>query len=178
MGLNKVFLNGRLPRFEGSYTKGEGEKKSFLSWCISVKRDFKKPDEQYYPEDLLKFKAFGPKADFIMNNFAQGDGLIIIGKLQVEDDYTDKEGKSVKGGMVVMVDEVSFADSKAGGAQSSGSKAPTAPTVPGAKATTPPGASRPAVPGAAPARPGAPAAPGRPTFAGGRPTIPGAPGAR
>ena len=172
MGLNKVFLNGRLPRFEGSYTKGEGEKKSFLSWCISVKRDFKKPDEQYYPEDLLKFKAFGPKADFIMNNFAQGDGLIIIGKLQVEDDYTDKEGK------VVMVDEVSFADSKAGGAQSNGSKAPTAPTVPGAKATTPPGASRPAVPGAAPARPGAPAAPGRPTFAGGRPTIPGAPGAR
>lgn len=174
MALNKVLLNGKLPRFEGNYTKGEGDKKSFLTWCISVKRDYKKPDEQYYPEDLLKFKAFGPKADFIMNNFGQGDGLILIGKLQVEDDYTDKDGKTVKGGMVIMVDEVSFADSKTGATQSNGTKA-AAPAVPGAgKMATPPGAGRVAAPGA----PAAPAAPGRPSFTGGRPGIPAVPGTR
>lgn len=175
MGMNKVLLNGRLPRFEGTYTKGEGEKKSFLSWCISVKRDFKKPDEQYYPEDLLKFKAFGPKADFIMNNFAMGDGMILIGKLQVEDNYTDKDGNEVKGGMVIMVDEVSFADSKAGqatGGTNAGAKAPTAPSRPGA-----PGAGRPAAPGA-PGRPAMPGVPGaKPTF-NNRPAMPGVPGAR
>lgn len=175
MGMNKVLLNGRLPRFEGNYTKGNESSKSFLSWCISVKRDYKKPDEQYYPEDLLKFKAFGPKADFIMNNFGQGDGLIIIGKLQVEDDYTDKNGNQVKGGMVIMVDEVSFADSKASGATSNGGNksAGTAPTVPGGAPKVPgvPGAAAPKAPGI----PGAPAAPGsRPAFTGGRPGFPGA----
>ena len=177
MGMNKVLLNGRLPRFEGTYTKGEGEKKSFLSWCISVKRDFKKPDEQYYPEDLLKFKAFGPKADFIMNNFAQGDGMILIGKLQVEDNYTDKDGNEVKGGMVIMVDEVSFADSKAGQANGSNAGAKSAPQVPG-KGVTPPGAAaRPGVPGA-PGRPAMPGVPGtRPTF-NNRPAMPGVPGAK
>lgn len=175
MSLNKVLLNGRLPRFEGNYIKGNESNKSFLSWCISVKRDYKKPDEQYYPEDLLKFKAFGPKADFIMNNFGQGDGLILIGKLQVEDDYTDKQGNPVKGGMVIMVDEVSFADSKAGGATSNAGTKPAgaAPSVPGATAPKVPG-----VPGAAPKAPGipgAPAAPGtRPGFTGGRPGFPGA----
>lgn len=171
MSLNKVLLNGRLPRFEGNYTKGNESSKSFLSWCISVKRDYKKPDEQYYPEDLLKFKAFGPKADFIMNNFGQGDGLILIGKLQVEDDYTDKQGNQVKGGIVIMVDEVSFADSKAGGATSNaGNKTAGAPTVPGAAPKVP------GAPGAAPKVPGIPgAAPGvRPAFAGGRPGFPGA----
>lgn len=171
MGMNKVLLNGKLPRFEGNYTKGNESSKSFLSWCISVKRDYKKPDEQYYPEDLLKFKAFGPKADFIMNNFGQGDGLILIGKLQVEDDYTDKQGNQVKGGMVIMVDEVSFADSKAGGATSNaGNKTAGAPTVPGAAPKVP------GAPGAAPKVPGIPgAAPGvRPAFAGGRPGFPGA----
>lgn len=168
MSMNKVLLNGRLPRFEGTYAKGEGDKKSFLSWCISIKRDYKKPDEKYYPEDLIKFKAFGPKADFIMNNFGQGDGMILIGKLQIEDDYTDKEGNTQKGGMVVMVDEVSFADAKAGQASSSNtnSASKAAPSVPGAA---------PKAPGAPAGIPKAPGVPGgRPSFPGGRPAIPGA----
>lgn len=168
MSMNKVLLNGRLPRFEGTYTKGEGEKKSFLSWCISIKRDYKKPDEKYYPEDLIKFKAFGPKADFIMNNFGQGDGMILIGKLQVEDDYQDRDGNTQKGGMVVMVDEVSFADAKAGQASTTNTSATAskaAPSVPGAAPKAP------GVPGGAPKAPGMP---GRPTFPGGRPGVPGA----
>ena len=172
MSMNKVLLNGRLPRFEGTFTKGEGDKKSFLSWCISVKRDYKRPDEQYYPEDLIKFKAFGPKADFIMNNFAQGDGLIIIGKLQVEDNYTDKDGNEQKGGMVVMVDEVSFADAKGGQATTSNTGAKTTPAVPGVPGAAPKVPGVPGVPGAAaPKAPGVPG--GRPSFPGARPSIPG-----
>lgn len=166
MGMNKVLLNGRLPRFEGTYVKGEGDKKSFLSWCISVKRSYKKPDEQYYPEDLLRFKAFGPKADHIMNNFAMGDGLILEGTLQVEDNYTDKDGNEVKGQMVIMVESVNFADGRSANATGGTTASPKAPAVPGAKG--------PAVPGKAPAVPGAkiPAVPGaKPSF-GNRPPVP------
>lgn len=167
MSLNKVLVNGKLPRFEAIYTKGTDSNKSFLTWCISVKRDYKKPEEQYYPEDLLKFKAFGPKADFIMNNFAQGDGLMLVGKLQIEDDYTDKNGNQVKGGMVIMVDEVSFADAKI--SNTAANKA-SAPTVPGGIVNKP---SIPGVPGAI-NKPSIPGVPGsKPTFGGGRPSFPG-----
>lgn len=167
MGLNLVTLNGRLPRFEGTYIKGEGEKKSFLSWCISVKRSYKRPDEQYYPEDLLRFKAFGPKADAIMNNFTQGDGLILVGNLQVEDDY-EKDGQTVKGQMVIMVDSVSFADGRIANPNGNGG-AKSAPTVPGGKATpTIPGAKAPTIPGGAKA----PTIPTAKTNFGNRPPVP------
>ena len=160
MSMNLVVVNGRLPRFEGTYRKGEGDKKSFLTWCISVKRDFKPEGAQYYPEDLLKFKAFGARADFIMNNFAQGDGLIITGKLQVEDDYQDKDGNTVKGQMCIMVETANFADAKAAGA-SSGSTSTAKPGVP----TTKPGVpgAKPGIPGAKPGVPGAKPNFGRPT---------------
>lgn len=166
MGYNRVIENGRLPRFEGTYTKGEGDKKSFLSWCISVKRNYKKPDEQYYPEDLLRFKAFGPTADHIMTNFNQGDGLIIEGSLQVEDDYQDKAGNTVKGQMVIMVEKVNFADGRAVTGNGNVNAGTSAPKVPGAKAPSIPGAKAPVVPGVKPAVPGA-----KPNF-GNRPPVP------
>ena len=160
MSLNSVILNGRLPRFEANYKKGEGDKKSFLSWAISVRRDVKPADAQYYPEDLIKFKAFGPKADFIMNNFAMGDGLIITGKLQKEEDY-EKDGQTVTGGLAVIVDTVAFADSKAS-EKSAGGSAPT-----GAGAKTPTG--KPNIPAGKPGIPGA-----KPNFIpGSKPAIPG-----
>lgn len=166
MSMNLVVVNGRLPRFEGTYRKGEGDKKSFLTWCISVKRDFKPEGAQYYPEDLLKFKAFGARADFIMNNFAQGDGLIITGKLQVEEDYQDKDGNTVKGQMCIMVETANFADAKAAGSAPAGaSTAPKAPGAPAGRPGVPTG--KPAVPGSKPGIPGT-----RPSFGGSRPTPP------
>lgn len=168
MSMNLVVLNGRLPRFEATYKKGEGDKKSFLTWCISVRRDFKPEGAQYYPEDLLKFKAFGAKADFIMNNFAQGDGLILTGKLQVEEDYQDKDGNTVKGQMCIMVETANFADAKASNGASTAGAAPSAPKV-GAPAGRPGiPASKPGVPGAAP-KAGIPGA--KPNF-GNRPVPP------
>jgi single-stranded DNA-binding protein len=133
MSLNNVILNGRLPHFEGNYKPGEGEKTSFLAWSVSAKRNFKKADEQYYPDDLIPFKAFGPKADFINNNFGQGDGIIIIGTLRKDDDY-EKDGQTVRGGIYVLVEQVMFADGKAnaeGGSKAPGNKPAAAPKGPG-----------------------------------------------
>lgn len=174
MSCNVVVLNGRLPKFPANYKKGEGDKKSFLTWCVSVKRDYKKPGEQYYPEDLLKFKAFGPKADFIMNNFQEGDGIIITGKLQTEEDY-EKDGQTVRGGMVVSVDSAQFADAKVSeGKSNNGTSTPSAPGLPGGAPSKP---GIPGVPGTKPSIPGVGGLPkppaGKPTFGGKPPVLPG-----
>ena len=169
MSLNSVILNGKLPKFDPTYKKGEGDKRSYLIWALSVKRDVKPEGAQYYPEDLLRFKAFGPKADFIMNNFEQGDGLIITGKLQKEDDY-EKDGQKVTGGMVIMVDTVQFVDGKVSEKKSGGSGS-SKPGIPGKPAGGIPGASKPGIPGA-PKPAGIPGVPGtKPNF--GRPQLPG-----
>ena len=146
MALNQLILNGKIPHFDGTYKAGEGEKKSFMSWAISVKRDFKPADEQYYPEDLINFKAFGAKADFINKFFQKGDGLILSGRLQRDEDYTNKEGVAVKGQLVMMVENVCFAEgtTKGGAAASTttGGTAPAAGARPAPK--SPVGGARPA----------------------------------
>lgn len=133
MSLNSFNTNGKLPHFEGNFKAGEGEKKSFLSWAVSVQRDFKPADAQYYPEDLLNFKAFGPTADFINKFFAQGDGIIITGRIQRDDDY-EKDGATVKGQMYVLVEKASFVVGKAGdGGSGGGSKPAASKPAPGGK---------------------------------------------
>ena len=126
MSLNQVILNGRLPRFEGTFKAAEGEKKSFLSWSISVKRDFKGKDEQYYPEDLIPLKTFGAKADFINNFFNQGDGIVLTGRLQKADDY-EKDGQTVRGGLFLNVENVSFPEGKSNNGEAGASTTSTAP---------------------------------------------------
>ena len=106
--LNTVILNGVMPNFEGNYKEGDGNSKSFLSWAVSVKREYKKEDEQYYPDDLINFKAFGPRADFIKKYFNQGDGIILKGRLQRDDDYTTEDGETKKGQLFVLVESVNF----------------------------------------------------------------------
>lgn len=128
MSLNSVILNGKLPHFEGNYKAGEGDKKSFLSWAVSVQRDFKPADAQYYPEDLINFKAFGPTADFINKNFAQGDGIVLSGRIQKDDDY-EVDGETRKGQLFVLIEKASFAVGRNNG-ESAGSAA-AAPKAPG-----------------------------------------------
>lgn len=148
MALNQVILNGKLPHFNGTFKEAVGEKKAFLSWAVSVKRDFKPADAQYYPEDLINIKAFGPKAEFINKFFKQGDGLILTGRLQRDDDY-EKDGQTIKGQLCLSVETVSFADgtNKGGESDKASVAKPTTPGRPGAPVTRP-GATRPPVGGA------------------------------
>ena len=110
MSLNYSVVNGKLPHFDPNYKEGNGDKKSVLNWAVSVPRDIKKDTDQYYPEDLINITAFGSSADFIMKHFAQGDGIIVEGRLQRSDDYTDKNtGEQKKGSMYLLVNKVDFA---------------------------------------------------------------------
>ena len=140
--LNTVILNGVMPHFEGNYKEGDGNSKSFLSWAVSVKREYKKEDEQYYPDDLINFKAFGPRADFIKKYFNQGDGIILKGRLQRDDDYTTEDGETKKGQLFVLVESVNFV----GGANKDSSD-----TTKNSKPAT-------GGPGSAPKKPGKPSA--------------------
>lgn len=108
MSTNVSVLNGKLPHFESNYKAGEGEKASFMSWAISVQRAYKPADAKYYPEDLINFKAFGKTADFINNNFSQGDAINVVGRLQKDDDYEDSNGEKKRGQLYLLVNEVSF----------------------------------------------------------------------
>ena len=108
MSLNNIVLEGKVPNFESTYKVGEGDKKSFYSNSISVKRDFKKEDEKYYPEDLIRIKAFGTTADFLAKFFDKGAGITITGRLCKDDDYEDKDGNSQKGQYYVSVEHAYF----------------------------------------------------------------------
>lgn len=183
MALNKVIMNGRIPNFEATYYPQDGNKAAFLSMSISVKRNFKKQDEQYYPEDLIRIKAFGSTATLINDYFKPGAGINIEGSLQRDDKYTDEAtGEEKGGGLFVMVEKVYFPEGNAKEGTSNGTsnaKSNTAnrgaagnkpagrASVPGGNRTTPGGGAR--VPGGAPGRASVPG--GARRTQGGPPTI-------
>ena len=116
MSLNLCAIEGRLP-FDIE-VKNEGEKNAFVGSKVSVKRSYKPEGEKYYPEDLLSFKAYGPKADFIGKYFPKGKSIGLKGELRVADDWTDKEGNEHKGEMYINVTDVFFPE---GGSKSESS---------------------------------------------------------
>lgn len=125
MALNKVILQGRIP-FDINHTAGEGDKRSFANFSISVQRNYKPEGEQYYPEDLLYCKAWGNTADFINNYFGQGSTIILEAELRRDEDY-EKDGEERKGQMYVHVLNAHFqqggkSEGNEGGHKSSGSK--------------------------------------------------------
>lgn len=61
MSMNKLILQGRIPtsekfRFDVRFGDGENER-SFANFQMSVRRNWKPKDEQYYPEDILDRKS-------------------------------------------------------------------------------------------------------------------------
>lgn len=129
MSMNKVMLQARLP-FDLEIKNGGDEAKAVLQFTASVKRNYKKEGDKYYPEDLITCKAFGKTAIFINTYFKKGSNLIVEGELRRDDDY-EKDGNKVKGQMYVNVGQggAHFVD----GAKDSGDSNEKAP----AKAATP-----------------------------------------
>ena len=96
---------GRLPKPKDSNSdafaltyeeKDESAGKNFsrFSATLSVRRNRKNRDEQYYKEDLIRFTAFGATADFLGHYAHKGDTLAITGELHV-DTYENREGNQV-----------------------------------------------------------------------------------
>lgn len=166
MSLNKVILNGRIPNFEPTYYPQEGDKSAFLQMSISVKRNFKKANEKYYPEDLIRIKAFGPTATFIKDYFKTGAGINIEGALLKDDPYTDNNGEEKAGQYYVYVEKAYFPDGNVSENNTSSSNTKNT----GATAASRPGASR--VPGGA-SRANVPGGAGRANVPGSTSRVPG-----
>lgn len=102
--MNIVALSGRIPfdiREFGS------EENPVVMFNLSVRRNFKKAEDKYYPEDLINCKAFGHTAKFIKQYINTGDTLEIEGTLQKDDNY-EKNGEIVYGQLFVNVQRVMF----------------------------------------------------------------------
>lgn len=96
---------GRLPKpkdensdaFALNYVEKDenaGRNFSRFSATLSVRRNRKNKDEQYYKEDLIRFVAFGVTADYLGTYAKKGDVLAITGELHI-DSYENKEGNRV-----------------------------------------------------------------------------------
>lgn len=111
---NSVKLIGYFPKSEKikiTYNQGqEGGKKSYMFGKISVRRSFKTENEdgtKSYHYDLIPFKAFGQRADYINNFVKRGDIIALDGELQMGENRTGTDGNVVYGQLEFMVDEVS-----------------------------------------------------------------------
>lgn len=99
MSLNVGTIQVRLPfDFE---VKGEGSK-AVVMFTGACRRNYKPEGAQYYPEDLITFKAFGSNAEFIGKYFKKGDDILIQYELRRDNDY-EKDGQTVKGQMYAHV---------------------------------------------------------------------------
>lgn len=112
--LNRVMVQGRIA-FDFEVKGSEG--KEVVSFMVSNQRPYKKEGEQYYPEDLIQCKLFGARATAFAKFFSKGSNVIVEGQLRKDDDYTNKDGVEVKGGLFVNVTDFHFVDkaSSAGG---------------------------------------------------------------
>lgn len=106
MSVNTAIVQGRVP-FDNELKNGDDEKRAFVMFSVSSKRNFKKQDEEYYPEDLISCKAFGKTAIFISKYFPKGSDIIVEGEIRRGDDYT-KDGVEQKGQMYLHVTGAHF----------------------------------------------------------------------
>lgn len=104
---NVVTLTGRIPqtdKIKYEFTSGEDVSKNRLNGYVSVRRAYKKKDEQYYKEDLLKFVAFGQTATYLSNNANKGDTVQLVGSIEVSDNWVDENNVTHYGQPYIRVD--------------------------------------------------------------------------
>lgn len=119
MGLNSAQFQGRLPFDLKAFNQDDTEKQTMVIGSLAVKRNFKKQEDQYYADDMLDFKAFGAKADFILKYFPKGSEIVIQAEIRRNDNY-EKDGQTVYGQMYVHVTDVFFAGKAEGGGNNAG----------------------------------------------------------
>ena len=116
MSLNKVILMGRLTRNpEIRYSQGE-KPVCIARYTLAVDRRFRREGEQ--EADFIGCVAFGRQGEFAEKYLQKGTKIVICGRIQTGS-YTDKEGKT-RYTTDIVVEEQSFAESKAASQQHTG----------------------------------------------------------
>ena len=109
---NNFVLTGFFPKSDKitiKYEPGvEGGKKSYMFGKISVRRNFKDKETGKYKYDLLPFKAFGQRADYINNYVHRGDLIQLTGELQMGENRQAADGSVIYGQVELLVEEASI----------------------------------------------------------------------
>lgn len=113
LNLNKVLLAGNLTRdVELRHTAGN---QAIAKIGLAVNRRWKTPDGEQRDETMfVDCEAWGKTAEFIANYFSKGRPIFIEGRLKL-DQWEDKETKAKRSKHVIVIENVSFVDSKPGG---------------------------------------------------------------
>lgn len=130
---NSISLIGRIPATEKiklTYKEAQDPKHNSIRGCLGVRRNFKKQEEKYYPEDLINFVAFGHTAKYINDYIGRGGQMAITGELRREDDWKDKDGQMHRGGLVVWVDDATKLGSEQTGSGNASQAVTQAPANP------------------------------------------------
>lgn len=147
--MRNVSLAGRVKPFGAFYKAGEEKGKgAFATAVVGINLETKDEETGYWKEGLMKIKAFGWTAERLHDSFQTGDYIVFSGRLEMGEDYTDKEGNLVKGTWEVFADRIDNYGTKEGDNSTPAAEAPKAPGKP--------------TPKVAPKTPSAPAAPKMP----------------
>ena len=104
--MNKVQLTGRLtadPEIR-VYNNEKGDI-YIANYSLAVARRFKKDEV-----DFFRCVSFGKTAQFLEKYISKGSRIVAAGRIQ-QDRWTDKESGKERSAVVVVVDEVEFAQS-------------------------------------------------------------------
>ena len=80
--------------------------KNFMQGSVSIRRSLKGKDDEYYPEDLIPFKAWGHNATFMHNYINRGDYVAIVGEIRKDNNWEDEDGNMHYGELFLNVDNV------------------------------------------------------------------------
>ena len=103
---NKVILGGRLTADPELRQTNSGL--AVCSFNLAINRKGGKDEDRR--ADFIPCTAWRERAEFLSKYFRKGSSLCVVGSLQVRD-YTDKDGNK-RYATEVIVDEISFVDSK------------------------------------------------------------------
>jgi len=103
--MNRVIFMGRLTKDpEVKYNNDN----AYARFSIAVDRRYKRENEP--TADFFNCVAFGKTAEFVEKYLNKGTKILLSGRVE-NNNYTDKEGKTVYGTRIV-VEEIEFAESK------------------------------------------------------------------
>jgi single-strand DNA-binding protein len=96
--LNHIVVMGRLTRDPELRTTQTGT--PVVSFTVAVDRDFADRDTGTRQTDFIDVVAWRTTAEFVARNYAKGDMVIIMGRLQLRD-WIDKEGQKRRNAEIV-----------------------------------------------------------------------------
>jgi single-strand DNA-binding protein len=119
---NRVILMGNLTRdVELRHT---GSNQALAKLGLACTRRWRSPEGEQREETMfIDCEAWGKQAEFISQYFSKGRPILVEGRLKL-DQWEDKETKAKRSKHVVVIEGVSFVDSKPGGGGGGGESRP------------------------------------------------------